>query len=463
MSMLETLLAFLVALTVLIFVHELGHYLVARWCGVKVLRFSIGFGRPLLTWHVGAERTEWTLSAIPLGGYVRMLDEREADREPIPEHELPRAFTRKSLPQRAAIVVAGPLANFLLAIALYALIGWIGTQQPAPLVDQPPAGSAAAAAGLQLGDRVLAVDGTRVRSWNDLRLQLLDAVIEQRTARLRVDRHGTVSALSLDTARLPANEAERDFLRSLGLRVEPGPVVIGGLVQGAAAERDGLQVGDQLLSVAGAPVRRASDVIERVQANPGKPLAVTVQRGPDELSLVVTPAAVPQQPAASGSASSASSAGHAAHGRIGAALQDRIAMETVRYGALESVWQASRQTWEMSVFSLRMLGKMVTGQLSLRNLSGPVTIADLAGQTARIGWFAYLSFMALISISLGVLNLLPIPVLDGGHLVYYALEAVKGRPLSERFMAITQKAGLAVIMMMMAVALFNDITRLIGS
>ena len=453
MSTLQTLVAFLAALTLLIFVHELGHYLVARWCDVKVLRFSIGFGKPLFTWRVGPDRTEWTLAAVPLGGYVRMLDERDAGPAQIPPEELPRAFTRKTLAQRSAIVVAGPLANFLLAIALYAAMGWIGTQEPAPVVDQPAAGTPAAAAQMQGGDRVLAVDGAAVRSWNDVRLKLLEPVIERRESALLVQRQDASSLVRIDTRGLPPDEAERDFLRSLGLRLAPGKVVIGNLGGGAAAERDGLRAGDELLTVGGGSVRRASDVIERVQASPGKPLAFTVLRGRDEIAVSVTPDSV----------SPPDAAGAAAIGRIGAGLQDRILMETVRYGPLESLGQGVRQTWDMSLFSLRMLGKMLMGELSLRNLSGPVTIADLAGQSVRVGWLAYVSFLALISISLGVLNLLPIPVLDGGHLVYYALEAARGRPLSERFVVITQKAGLAIIMMMMALALFNDITRLIGS
>jgi len=451
MSTMQTLVAFLAALTLLIFVHELGHYLVARWCDVKVLRFSIGFGRPLFSWRVGPDRTEWTIAAIPLGGYVRMLDERDTAVGPIPVDELPRAFTRKTLAQRSAIVVAGPLANFLLAIALYAAMGWIGTQEPAPVIDEPAGGTPAAIARLQGGDRLLAVDGAPVRSWNDVRLKLLEPVIERRETELRVARDGGSSLLRIDTRGLPADEAERDFLRTLGLRLAPGKVVIGNLVGGGAAERDGLLVGDELAAVAGSPVRRGSDVIERVQASAGSPLGFTVVRGREELTITVTPDAVQL------------AAGADRVGRIGAGLQDRILMETVRYGPLESLGHGVRQTWEMSLFSLRMLGKMLMGELSLRNLSGPVTIADLAGQSVRVGWLAYASFLALISISLGVLNLLPIPVLDGGHLVYYALEAARGRPLSERFVVITQKAGLAIIMMMMALALFNDITRLIGS
>lgn len=453
MSGLQTLLAFLAALTLLIFVHELGHYLVARWCDVKVLRFSIGFGKPLLTWRVGPDRTEWTIAAVPLGGYVRMLDERDAGSATIATHELPRAFTRKTLMQRAAIVVAGPLANFVLAIALYAVMGWIGTEEPAPVIDQPAAGTAAAAAQLREGDRIVAVDGDAVRSWNDVRLGLLEPVIERRETVLQVQRQGVSNPVRIDLRGLPAGEAERDFLATLGLRLAPGKVVIGSLVDGAPARRDGLLAGDELLSVGGAPVRRAADVIERVKASAGKPLSFTVVRGRDQITLAVTPEAV----AAPGSDDAAPV------GRIGTGLHDRLLMQTVRYGALEALGQGVRQTWDMSLFSLRMLGKMLMGELSLRNLSGPVTIADLAGQSVRVGWLAYASFLALISISLGVLNLLPIPVLDGGHLVYYALEAARGRPLSERFVVITQKAGLAIIMMMMALALFNDITRLIGS
>jgi len=453
MSGLQTLVAFLAALTLLIFVHELGHYLVARWCDVRVLRFSIGFGKPLLTWRVGPDRTEWTIAAVPLGGFVRMLDERDAASGPIAPHELPRAFTRKPLAQRSAIVVAGPIANFLLAIVLYAAMGWIGTEEPAPVIDQPAAGTAAAAAQLREGDRIVAVDGDAVRSWNEVRLRLLEPVIDRRDGVLLVQREGGAIQAQIDTRGLPPDEAERDFLATLGLRLAPGKVVIGNLIGGGAAERDGLLAGDELLSVGGAAVRRAADVIERVKASAGRPLSFTVQRGRDQLTIAVTPDAV----AAPGGE------GAAPIGRIGAGLQDRLLMQTVRYGALESLGQGARQTWDMSLFSLRMLGKMLMGELSLRNLSGPVTIADLAGQSVRVGWLAYASFLALISISLGVLNLLPIPVLDGGHLVYYALEAARGRPLPERFVVVTQKAGLAIIMMMMALALFNDITRLIGS
>lgn len=450
MSTLQTLIAFLAALTLLIFVHELGHYLVARWFDVKILRFSIGFGKPLLTWHVGADRTEWTIAAIPLGGFVRMLDEREQDESAIPAAELPRAFSRKSLAARSAIVVAGPLANFLLAILLYALLGWVGVDEPAAIIDEPPAVSAAARAGLRAGDRILEIDDAPIQSWNEVRLKLLEPVIERRDVPLVVLRGTERARLVMSTASLPEGEAERAFLRGLGLDLAPGRVFVDDVLPESASAAAGLRAGDEILSVDGRPISRASDVIAAISRMPPAPHDLEIRRDGLAMRLPVMPRAERNdagQPVA----------------RIGARLQDRVKFETVRHGPLASLALGARQTWDMSWFSLRMMGKMITGELSVRNLSGPVTIADLAGRTVRVGWYAYVSFLALISISLGVLNLLPIPVLDGGHLVYYGLEAMRGRPLSERFLNVTQKAGLGVIMLMMALALFNDITRLIGS
>ncbi len=450
----QTLIAFLAALTLLIFVHELGHYLVAVWCDVKVLRFSIGFGKPLLSRRFGKDQTEWTLAMIPLGGFVKMLDEREQSTETINPAELPRAFTRKTLWQRALIVVAGPLANLILAVLLYAAMGWIGVQEAAPIVDQPVKATAAEVAQLQRGDRILSVDGQPVRSWNDLRLKLLTPVIEKRSADLVVRRDGTEIALKLSAGGLPENEAERNYLLSLGLELAPGKVEVGQLSADGAAVRDGLRQGDIVLQAGDQKVERTRTLIDLIRAHADKPLPVKVLRGQDEISLVITPQAKPSdRPEDKGRLV----------GRMGAVLADRIVFDTVRYGPLEGIAQGAKQTWDMAIFSLRMMGKMVMGELSLKNLSGPVTIADLAGKTVSVGWYAYVSFLALISISLAVLNLLPVPVLDGGHLVYYGLEALKGKPLSEGFMEWTQKAGLALIMMMMAVALYNDFSRLLGS
>jgi regulator of sigma E protease len=448
-----TLVAFLFALALLIFVHELGHYSVARWCGVKVLRFSIGFGTPLLRWTVGPDRTEWTISPIPLGGYVRMLDEREAGPGSVAEHEVHRAFNRQSLGKRAAIVVAGPVANFLLAIGLYAGLGMAGIEEPAAVLGQPAAGTQAAAAGIVHGDRVVEIDGRAVRSLGELRLRLIDAVVERRPARLVVQRDGSPLRVALDTGGLPEGEIEKDFMRTLGLELAGGSVSIGSVLPDGSAAKAGLQAGDEVLAVEGRTVTRAADLIDVLRARAEREVPLTIRRSGLEQRIVVVPQAQRSD--------RAEDAGRTI-GRIGASLQNRVEMVRIDHGPLDALAYGMRQTWDMSWFSLRMLGKMVLGELSWRNLSGPVAIADYAGQSAKVGVFAYVAFLALISVSLGVLNLLPVPVLDGGHLVYYGLEAIKGRPLSERFMQVTQKAGLAAIVGLMAVALFNDLSRLFG-
>lgn len=448
-----TLVAFLFALALLIFVHELGHYSVARWCGVKVLRFSIGFGTPLLRWTVGPDRTEWTISPIPLGGYVRMLDEREAGPGSVAEHEAHRAFNRQSLGKRAAIVVAGPVANFLLAIGLYAGLGMAGIEEPAAVLGQPAAGTQAAAAGIVHGDRVVEIDGRAVRSLGELRLRLIDAVVERRPARLVVQRDGAPLRVALDTGGLPEGEIEKDFMRTLGLELAGGSVSIGSVLPDGSAAKAGLQAGDEVLAVEGRTVTRAADLIDVLRARAEREVPLTIRRSGLEQRIVVVPQAQRSD--------RAEDAGRTI-GRIGASLQNRVEMVRIDHGPLDALVYGMRQTWDMSWFSLRMLGKMVLGELSWRNLSGPVAIADYAGQSAKVGVFAYVAFLALISVSLGVLNLLPVPVLDGGHLVYYGLEAIKGRPLSERFMQVTQKAGLAAIVGLMAVALFNDLSRLFG-
>ena len=449
-----TLLAFLFALALLIFVHELGHYAVARWCGVKVLRFSIGFGTPLLRWTVGPDRTEWTISPIPLGGYVRMLDEREGGPGSVDAGEVHRAFNRQSLGKRAAIVIAGPLANFLLAIALYAGLGMAGIEEPAAVIGEPAAGTQAAAAGLRAGDRIVGIDGREVRSLPDLRLRLIDAVVDGRPARLVVRRDGApLSPVALDTGGLPEGELDKDFMRTLGLDLAGGTVTIGSVLPDGSAAKAGLVAGDEVLAVEGRAVSRASDLIDVLRERAEREVPLAIRRGGLEQRIVVVP-----QPQRS---ERPEDAGRTV-GRIGASLQNRVEMVRVDHGPLEALAYGARQTWDMSWFSLRMLGKMLVGELSWRNLSGPVAIADYAGQSAKVGAFAYVAFLALISVSLGVLNLLPVPVLDGGHLVYYGLEAIKGRPLSERFMEVTQKAGLAAIVGLMAVALFNDLSRLFG-
>jgi regulator of sigma E protease len=300
---------------------------------------------------------------------------------------------------------------------------------------------------------VVSVDGREVRSLAEMRLRLIDAVVEQRPARLVVRRDGAPTTLALDTGGLASGEIEKDFMRTLGLELAGGSVSIGSVMPDGAAAKSGLLAGDEVLAVAGRPVARATDLIDVLRESAEREVPLTIRRGGVEQRVVVVP-----QPQRS---DRPEDAGRTV-GRIGAALQNRVEMVRVDHGPLEALAYGARQTWDMSWFSLRMLGKMLMGELSWRNLSGPVAIADYAGQSAKVGVFAYVAFLALISVSLGVLNLLPVPVLDGGHLVYYGLEAIKGRPLSDRFMQVTQKAGLAAIVGLMAVALFNDLSRLFG-
>ena len=451
MTLLHTLVAFVVALGVLIVVHEYGHYLVARLSNVKVLRFSVGFGRPLATWRTGPDRTEWVVAAIPFGGYVKMLDEREA---PVPPADRARAFNRQSVGKRLLIVVAGPAFNFLFAIAVYSGLYMHGLPEARPIVAEPPAASLALAAGFRSGDTVRAIDGQPVASWQDLRWRVLQAALQRQKISVEViDGRDRISVLTLDLSAFPSEEVESDMMERLGLRLfRPAlPPVLGQVVAGSAAERVGLAAGDRITHADGRPLATWDDLVQAVRQRPERRLQLTVERGAAVLSVPVTPDAV--------------NAGGARIGRIGAAPEvsaehaGRIFVQ-VRHGPLDSVAKAIARTWDISAFSLRMLGKMLLGEVSWKHLSGPVTIADFAGQSAQLGWIPYLTFLALISISLGVLNLLPIPPLDGGLLLYYTIEVLKGSPASERAMELGQRVGIALLLVLMAFAFFNDLNRL---
>ncbi len=446
-----TILAFLVAICVLVFVHELGHYLAARWCGVKVLQFSIGFG-PGIERKFGKDQTKWTLAAIPLGGYVKMLDEEvvEAEGGPtIASNELHRAFNRQPIWKRCVIVIAGPLANFLFAIAAYAVLSMSGVAEPAAKLAEPTQGSIAAVAGVVKGDYVVQIDGDKVYSWNGLRMAMLDAAIDKRAVELSIENSGATKTVNIRTSDIPPADLEKDFLRVLGLELDGGQLIIGQLSPAGAAEQAGLQTGDLLLSIDGKVISKNSIAIDLIKQSAGKELSFLVERNYTQLQIKVIPKATAD--------------GDKTVGRIGAALAQKPQMVIQERGVIESLTTGVRQTWDMSVFSLRMLGKMLTGNLSWRNLSGPITIADYAGKTAKIGWEAYVGLLALISVSLGVLNLLPVPVLDGGHLVYYGLEALRGKPLSKRVMELSRGVGVALIGLMMVVAISNDIIRKLAS
>ena len=451
MTLLHTVVAFVIALGVLIVVHEYGHYLVARLCNVKVLRFSVGFGRPLATWRTGPDRTEWVVAAIPFGGYVKMLDEREA---PVPPAEQARAFNRQGVGKRLLIVVAGPVFNFIFAIAVYAGLYMHGLPEARPIVAEPPAATLAHAAGFRSGDTVRAIDGQPVATWQDLRWRMLQAALERQKINVEIiDARDRISVLTLDLSAFPSDEVESDMMERLGLRLfRPAlPPVLGQVVAGSAAERAGLAAGDRITHADARPLATWDDLVQAVRQRPERRLQLTVERRGAVLSVEVTPDAV--------------SAGGVRIGRIGAAPEvsadhaERIFVQ-VRHGPVESVTKAIVRTWDISIFSLRMLGKMLLGEVSWKHLSGPVTIADFAGQSAQLGWIPYLTFLALISISLGVLNLLPIPPLDGGLLLYYAIEVLKGSPASERAMELGQRLGIALLLVLMAFAFFNDLNRL---
>jgi regulator of sigma E protease len=452
MSLLNTVVAFIVALGVLIVVHEYGHYLVARLCGVKVLRFSVGFGRPLVLWRRGADRTEWVIAAVPFGGYVKMLDEREGTVGP---HEAHRAFNRQSVWRRFAIVLAGPLFNFAFAVLVYAGLYMYGLPEARPILAEPARATPAAAAGLRSGDTVRSVEGGAITTWQELRWRVLQAALQRETLRLEVlDERGNVSQARLDLSGYPADEVETDALERVGLRLYRPPLepVIGQVVSGGAAERAGLAPGDRIVRAADRAIGSWDALVEVIRAHPAKALPLLVESAGQTRALEVLPDSVP--------------AGEVRIGRIGAApfippSHAEKMMIRLQHGALESLGKAVARTWDISIFSLKMLGRMLTGQLSWKHLSGPVTIADFAGQSAQAGWISYLTFLALISISLGVLNLLPIPLLDGGHLMYYAIEIVKGSPVSERAMELGQRVGLALLLVMMAFAFYNDLNRLL--
>jgi len=453
MNLAITITAFVFALGVLIVIHEYGHYLVARLCGIKVLRFSVGFGRPLWKVRRGRDRTEWVIAALPLGGYVKMLDEHEG---PVAPEELHRAFNRQSVWRRIAVVVAGPAANFLLAIAFYWALFVGGVQEAKPVLAAPEPGTVAEASGIARGETILKINGEAVASWQQVRWQLLQLAVERQPARLEViDAKQRLTWRTLDLSRFDLEGFDSDPLARLGLRLNRPDVapIIGTVVPGSVAEAGGLRAGDRVISIDGGAILVWEDVVKAVRAHPAETLQLEILREGNRIEIRLRPEAVQQN--------------GERFGRIGAAPQvDAGAMKdlvaTVRYAPWPALVLAFERTWETSAFSLKMLGKMAIGEVSWKNLSGPVTIADYAGQSAQLGIGAYVAFLALISISLGVLNLLPIPLLDGGHLLYYLVEIFKGSPLSERAMELGQRLGLTLLLSLMAFAFYNDLNRLLA-
>jgi regulator of sigma E protease len=448
MDILFTLAMFVVAIGVLITVHEYGHFWVARKVGIKVLKFSVGFGPALLSWK-GRDGVQYVVAALPLGGFVKMAGEVPGEEGDLAPDEAERAYNRQPVPQRMAVAAAGPVMNFLFAAVAFIAVYLIGVQGLTPQVGYVAADTPAAAAGLRMGDRLQAVNGSRVQSWNEARVALMGAAMDREVATLTVNDGGAERQVRLDLGQVGGANLQSGFLyRSVGLAPYQ-PVSVGEVVADSPAARAGLQAGDRIVGLDGQPLGSWLRFLDVVQAHPGEPLTMTVARDGERRELTVTPERVTGEDGQ-------------ATGRIGmrpGPLPEELRV-TVRYGPIGALGQGLAKTGEMLWLTVEMLGRMVTGSVSSDNLGGPIAIAQFAGQSAEAGLVPFLWFLGMISLSLGFLNLLPIPVLDGGHLLFQAIEGIRGRPLADETMMRWQQLGIAVLLAVMAFAFYNDIQRL---
>ncbi|MEJ2508997.1 MAG: RIP metalloprotease RseP [Gammaproteobacteria bacterium] len=448
-----TIVAFLVAISILIAIHEFGHFWVAKRLGVKVLRYSIGFGKPLWRFVGGRDRTEYVIAALPIGGYVKMLDEREGE---VAEADLPRAFNRQPVAKRFAIVLAGPLFNFLLAIVIYWLVFVIGVSGVRPQINGVKPDTPAAQAGLHRNQEIVAVNGQATPTWTAAMQALLPNAIERSTATLTVrEADGSNREVKMDLSGINMDDVPARLFQAMG--IEPWrpkvETIIGSVQPGSPAELAGLRAGDRIIQLNGEPIHSWHLLVVRVQPLAGQSVKVTVMRGERKKTIDVTPRSVQQD--------------GKTVGQLGIRPKQRAPIPktmqaTYRYGPLAAIGQSLHKTWEMSTLTLKMLGKMIVGEASVKNLSGPINIAHLAGESASAGPMPYLDFIAIVSISLGILNLLPIPILDGGHLLWYIVEMVKGRPVSEATEAAGQRIGIVLLLLLMGLAFYNDLARLFG-
>jgi regulator of sigma E protease len=441
--------SFIVALALLIAVHEFGHFWVARKLGVKVLRFSIGFGKPIWKRKSRVDDTEYVLAAVPLGGYVKMLDEREGE---VDEQDKPVAFNNKSVWVRFAIVAAGPIFNFLFAILILWIMYMTGIHGLKAVVGDIVKDSYAEQGGFQYGDQILRIDDVETPTWNMVRMNLLDAALDNKTVRIDVrDSNGEIKLRNLKMDAFADPVESKDLLGDLGLQLWSPPAELGELVEGGASERAGLKEGDIIISVDNRAIKYWIDWVKEVRNNPGKEVEVLVDRDGSQHAITLHIEEVKSKGKLIGKAQVA----------LPTKYWDMLDVR-IDYTVFEAFEAGVVRTWDMSVLMLRVLGRIVMGDSSLKNISGPLTIAQYAGSTANLGIIPFLSFLSIVSISLGVLNLLPIPVLDGGHLFYYLIEMITGKPVSEQFQATAQQFGIFLLVALMALAFYNDILRLFG-
>jgi len=454
-SVFQSALAFIAAIGILVTIHEFGHYWVARLCGVKVLRFSVGFGKPLWTKKAGIDQTEYVLAAIPLGGYVKMLDEREGE---VAEEELERAFNRQHVSKRLAIVVAGPMFNFLFAIAAYSLMYISGVNGIKPYIGEITNPSIAWSAGVQQKDLIMSVNGIETLSWEKARLTLMQESVDGAVLKMQVQgKDFQIRDLQLDTSELNFLQDEKtDLLKQIGFGMwRPKiPPKIDEVIAGGAAEAAGLKAGDKIISLNGKKIDNIRLWVDLIRANAGVDLPLVVRRDGQRIELLLTPRAKMDE---------GKEIGYIGVKNVIVIPEEmRQQLQVVeKYGVFDATLEAINKTWQMSVLTLKVLGKLVVGEASVKNLSGPITIAKYAGRSAQIGLEQFFAFLAIISISLGVLNLLPVPMLDGGHLMYYCIEIIKGSPVSEAMEAIGQRVGMALLMMLMSIAIYNDVLRIV--
>ncbi len=436
---------FLIAISILVSIHELGHYLAARWCGVKVIRFSLGMGKVLWSRKFGKDQTEWAISMLPIGGYVSMLDGRSMSNEELASHDLNREFTRQSVWKRMLIVAAGPVANFLLAILLFAGLFFTGTTEPVPRIALTSEAGVAAKAGFKTGDIIRSVDGTELHGWSQLADAIVGAALEHRAIRFEVERDTQArSSVVIPEGAFRLEDLEKDFAQATGMTLAKPAAVIHEVMPEGPAAKSGFQAGDRVQLIDGKAVPDVTVFVDIIGRSAGQKLEFGIVRNGQSITLFATPAEEER------------------NGRLVGKLHVALEppeMTVVRFGALDSIMRGISKTWDGSVLNLKLLWKIVTGEASIKNVTGPVTIAEYAGKAAKVGIESFISLLAAISIGLGVMNLLPVPVLDGGYLLYYSLEILRGKALSDLTTQRLQQVGIALLVMLMALAFFNDIVR----